>query len=213
MSAAPALEAWGVRFGYRRGNEVLRGVDLALAAGEVALLWGLNGSGKTTLGKILAGLYRPAAGTVTRPRGGVGLVLASPEPLLLGATPFEDVRLGPALRKQPAAEIERRAREALALVGMWERRDVPCDELSLGEKKRVALAASFATSPAALVLDEPMAFLDDRQAAALAATVARAASEGAAVLVLSGRRDPGLACARALALEDGVVVPARAVSP
>jgi len=205
MSAAPALEARGVRFGYRRSNEVLRGVDLALAAGEVALLWGLNGSGKTTLGKILAGLYRPAAGTVTRPRGGVGLVLASPEPLLLGATPFEDVRLGPALRKQPEAEIDRRTREALALVGMWERRDVPCDELSLGEKKRAALAASFATSAAALVLDEPMAFLDDRQAAALAEVIARVAREGTGVLIMSGRRRCEAAYARAWELAEGVV--------
>ncbi len=213
MSGAEVLIARGVRFAYPGGPEILRGVDLAVARGEVALLWGLNGAGKTTLGKVLAGLYKPKGGVVERPAGPVGMVLASPEGMLLGATPAEDVRLGPALAKLPEAEVERRTRAALALVKMVEKGDCPCDELSLGERKRVALAAAFALAPAALILDEPFAFLDDEQVVELVRAIERVAAEGTGILIMSGRRRCEAACGRAWALREGVVAGMTGDSP
>lgn len=204
----PVLEARGLRFGYRRGEELLKGVDLALAAGEVAFLWGLNGAGKTTLGKLLAGLYKPTGGEIKKTAGAqVGMVLADYGGLLLGATPGEDVRLGPAAQKLPEAEVAARTAAALALVGMAGKEDVSCDELSLGERKRVALAAAFALAPAALVLDEPFAFLDDEQAAAVWGCVAGMAARGTACLIMSGRRAHGERCGRRHTLAGGIVTP------
>jgi len=207
-AGAPVIEARGLRFGYRRGEELLRGVDLALAAGEAAFLWGLNGAGKTTLGKILAGLYKPTGGEIRKPPGArVGMVLADYGGLLLGATPWEDVRLGPAALKLPETEVARRTAAALAIVGMAPKKDVSCDELSLGERKRVALAAAFALAPAALILDEPFAFLDDEQAAAVWVCVEGMRGRGTAFLVMSGRRAHGDRCGRRYELAAGVVTP------
>lgn len=196
-----------VRYRYpRAAQEVLAGVTLDIAAAEVAVLWGLNGAGKTTLGKVLCGLFKPVAGEVLWPAGPVTMVLASPERALLGDTPYEDVRLGPALARLNEAEVERRTVAALAAVDLWCRRDVPCAQLSLGEQKRVALAAALALAPAAIILDEPFAFLDDEQVAAFAATIGRLArEEGRGVFILTGRRDPGVPYDRALTLRGGRV--------
>jgi biotin transport system ATP-binding protein len=136
------------------------------------------------------------------------MVLAEPSAMLLGPTPAEDVRLGPAVAGLEEAEVARRVAAALEAVGMTARRDVPCEALSVGERKRVALAAAFALEPAAMVLDEPFAFLDDAQEAALWEAIDRRRATGAAFLILSGRREVGRRCDRTWALAEGV---ARAV--
>ena len=64
MTAPPLLEARGLRFGYEPGQEVLRGVDLTLRAGEILFVLGPNGCGKTTLVHLLCGCLEPAAGAV-----------------------------------------------------------------------------------------------------------------------------------------------------
>ncbi len=210
MTAPPlVVDARGVWFAYRPGEDILRGVELALACGTLTLLWGRNGSGKTTLGKILAGLFRPRKGEVVvagagRRRAPVAMVLADAGGTLLGETAAEDVRLGPALLKLPAAEVDRRTARALDFVGLAARRDTAVEELSLGEKKRVALAAAFALAPAALILDEPFAFLDDAEVERLWGYLSQARDEGVAVLILTGRAGYGRRCDVAFSLEDGV---------
>jgi cobalt transport protein ATP-binding subunit len=173
-AAAPAVEVRHLHFAYPDGFEALRGVDLTVGPGEKVALVGPNGAGKSTLMLQLNGLLWPSHGsvviggtvvdrsTVRRVRAEVGVVLQDPDDQLFSPTVFEDVAFGPVHLGMPAAEIHERVERALAAVGMagFERR-IP-SRLSLGQRKRVALATVLSMDPSVLVFDEPSAGLDPR---------------------------------------------------
>ncbi len=168
------VEAGHLHFAYPDGLEALKGVDLVIARGEKVALIGPNGAGKSTLMLHLNGINTPSHGevriggmkversTVKRVRAEVGLVFQDPDDQLFSPTVFEDVAFGPLHMGVPDEEIHRRVEAALAAVGMsgFERR-LP-HHLSLGQRKRVALATVLSMEPSVLVLDEPSAGLDPR---------------------------------------------------
>ncbi|MDP3062368.1 MAG: ABC transporter ATP-binding protein [Chloroflexota bacterium] len=168
-----AIEILGLRYSYPDGREALHGVDLSVAEGEKVALVGPNGAGKSTLllhlNGILAGqgLVRVAGldvrdGDIGRVRALVGLVFQDADDQLFSTTVFEDVAFGPIHMGLPPAQVESRVRLALEQVGMsgFEKR-MP-HHLSIGEKKRIAIATVLSMSPAILVLDEPSSGLDPR---------------------------------------------------
>ena len=173
-AAAAAIVVEHLHFRYPDGFEALRGIDLSIAAGEKVALVGPNGAGKSTLLLQLNGIYEPTHGTVRvgedvvdrssvrRIRARVGLVFQDPDDQLFSPTVFEDVAFGPLHMGVPEAEIHDRVERALAAVGMagFERR-MP-HHLSLGQRKRVALATVLSMDPEVLVFDEPSAGLDPR---------------------------------------------------
>ncbi len=175
----PAVaESWvdleHVHFAYPDGFEALRGVSLRLARGDKVALVGPNGAGKSTLMLTLNGIHLAGHGTVRvagsivdrrtvkRIRAEVGLVFQDPDDQLFSPTVFEDVAFGPLHMGVPQAEIHDRVEHALAAVGMtgFERR-LP-HRMSLGQRKRVALATVLSMDPSVLVFDEPSAGLDPR---------------------------------------------------
>jgi cobalt transport protein ATP-binding subunit len=159
---------------YPDGFEALQGVSLRIARGEKVALVGPNGAGKSTLMLHLNGINAPAHGSVRiggtlidrksvrRIRAEVGLVFQDPDDQLFSPTVLEDVAFGPLHMGVPEAEIHVRVERALAAVGMsgFERR-LP-HRLSLGQRKRVALATVLSMDPSVLVFDEPSAGLDPR---------------------------------------------------
>jgi cobalt transport protein ATP-binding subunit len=163
-----------VHFRYPDGFEALRGVDLRIDAGEKVALVGPNGAGKSTLMLQLNGTLSPSHGTVKvagldvgKPtirevRREVGLVFQDPDDQLFSPTVFDDVAFGPLHMGLPAEEVHRRVEAALAAVGMagFDRR-VP-HRMSLGQRKRVAVATVLSMDPSILVFDEPSAGLDPR---------------------------------------------------
>jgi len=163
-----------LHFSYPDGFEALHGIDLAIAKGERVALVGPNGAGKSTLMLHLNGINTPSHGSVAiggavidrasvkRIRAEVGLVFQDPDDQLFSPTVFEDVAFGPIHMGYPAAEIHDRVERALSAVGMsgFERR-IP-HRLSLGQRKRVALATVLSMDPTVLVFDEPSAGLDPR---------------------------------------------------
>ena len=173
-AAPPAVEIEHLHFRYPDGYEALRGVDLRIGAGEKVALVGPNGAGKSTLMLHLNGLLWPAHGavrisgvtvdrsTVRRVRADVGVVLQDPDDQLFSPTVYDDVAFGPIHLGVPLDEIHGRVERALAAVGMsgFESR-VP-HRLSLGQRKRVALATVLSMDPSLLVFDEPSAGLDPR---------------------------------------------------
>ena len=161
-----------VHYRYPDGFEALSGVDLHIESGEKVALVGPNGAGKSTLMLQLNGTLRPTHGTVRvagmavgkdtirRVRSKVGLVFQDPDDQLFSPTVFDDVAFGPLHMGLPADEVHRRVERALAAVGMagFARR-VP-HRMSLGQRKRVALATVLSMDPSILVFDEPSAGLD-----------------------------------------------------
>ena len=146
----------------RRGDRVLfAGLSLSLAPGEALQVLGANGIGKSSLLRILAGLLRPFAGTVTS-LGIVGLIDERPA-------------LDPHLPLGDALAFWRRldgpAGEALIRLGLTDLLDVPVRYLSTGQKKRAALARLIGQAAPIWLLDEPLNGLD-RDAAALAQDLA-----------------------------------------
>lgn len=153
----------------------LEDVNLEIRDGEFIGLMGHTGSGKSTLIQHLNGLIRPTSGEILyngeniygegyslkELRSKVGLVFQYPEHQLFETDVFSDVCFGPKNLKLPKEEVEKRAAEALEMVGLDESYyKLSPFELSGGQKRRVAIAGVLAMQPQVLILDEPTAGLD-----------------------------------------------------
>ncbi len=155
----------GVHFCYRRGEQVLTGVDLEIGSG-LTLLVGPNGSGKSTLLKLLAGVERPDAGTVVvnghdmwreevAARASLAFVPEHPD-LTPYASVAEILALVARLRHAPPGASE----AAIARAGLDTLAQRSVRELSMGQRRRAVLAAAFVATPATVLLDEPLEAMD-----------------------------------------------------
>ncbi len=162
-------------FAYPDGRIALRNINLTVGEGEKVAVVGPNGAGKSTLFLHLNGILRAQDGaqvqvaglplsekTVQAVRAKVGLIFQDPDDQLFSPTVFEDVAFGPLHMGLPEEEVRRRVARALAAVGMTGYDDLMPHHLSLGERKRIAIATVLAMEPEILVLDEPSAGLDPR---------------------------------------------------
>ncbi|MDH5372306.1 MAG: energy-coupling factor ABC transporter ATP-binding protein [Acidimicrobiia bacterium] len=168
----PALEVVGLSYHYPDGTEVLRDAGFHIHPGERVALLGPNGAGKTTLVFHLNGIFRPERGTVTvaglpvenanimEIRRRVGIVFQDPDDQLFMPTVRQDVAFGPANYGVEGDELHARVSDALSAVGMLDVADRPPHHLSLGQRRRVAVATVLAMQPEIVVLDEPSSNLD-----------------------------------------------------
>jgi cobalt/nickel transport system ATP-binding protein len=168
-----AIEARGLRFRYPNGVAGLSGVDLSVGHGERVAVLGPNGAGKTTLMLHLNGLLSgegdlsvagidARGGDVRELRARVGLVFQDPDDQLFMPTVREDVAFGPLNLGATPEQATARVQAALREVRMEHVADRAPHQLSLGQRRRVAIATVLAMDPALLVLDEPSASLDPR---------------------------------------------------
>jgi cobalt/nickel transport system ATP-binding protein len=164
-------------FAYPDGRQALADIDLAVREGEKVAVVGPNGAGKSTLFLHLNGTLRHrnqngaqvrVAGlevddrNVRAVRAMVGLVFQDPDDQLFSPTVFEDVAFGPLHMDLPEQEVRERVAQALVEVGMAGHEEQMPHHMSLGERKRIAIATVLAMDPAILILDEPSAGLDPR---------------------------------------------------
>lgn len=155
----------------------LKDINLEIPDGQFIGLIGHTGSGKSTLVQHLNGLIKATSGRIyfngrdiygenfsmRELRSKVGLVFQYPEHQLFEVDVLTDVCFGPKNLGASKEEAERRAKEALRMVGMGEEYDKSSPfELSGGQKRRVAIAGVLAMEPEVLILDEPTAGLDPR---------------------------------------------------
>lgn len=163
-------------YAYPDGTQALSGINLSIKASERVALIGANGSGKSTLQLHLNGIILPQEGEVVigewsvnpqnlkEIRNFVGLVFQNPDNQLFMPTVWEDVAFGPKNLGLRNKELQERVRWAMAAVDIdpewYGQRST--DNLSGGEKKRVAIAGVLAMQPQVLVFDEPSAQLDPR---------------------------------------------------
>lgn len=148
------LSARGLRQSYH-GRTVVEVAELSVATGEVLAVLGANGAGKSTLFRLLLGLERPEAGTVTRTGRTAGVFQ---RPYLFDGTVADNIAYG--LKDGSAQERRARVTELAELFGLSGMLQSHVHRLSGGEAQRVALARALAVRPDVLLLDEPTANLD-----------------------------------------------------
>mgnify|MGYP005841596553 CR=1 FL=1 len=176
----PALEVSGLSFAYDPCRPVLNGVSFAVAAGERVGIAGGNGAGKSTLLWCILGLHRRRGDVrlfgkplTRRSWPKLGVVFQNPEDHLFMPRLVDDLTLPLRNRGIDDASATDMALRAMRALDLEAYRDEPAAHLSLGLRKRAALAAALATSPELLLLDEPTAELDNRSSRRLAEHLAR----------------------------------------
>jgi cobalt/nickel transport system ATP-binding protein len=210
-----AIDARGLRFRYPNGVIGLDGVDLHVTHGERVAVLGPNGAGKTTLMLQLNGLLtgegqlevaglHVGSDDVRRLRAAVGLVFQDPDDQLFMPTVQEDVAFGPLNLGVPREQVGLRVAEALAAVRMEHVAGRAPHQLSLGQRRRVAIATVLAMDPRLLVLDEPSANLDPRARRELLEVLDRV--ERTMLVVTHDLPFAAQLCERAVLLSGGRIV-------
>ena len=170
---ATVVKVDDLHFSYPDGHIALRGISLNLCLGDKVALVGPNGAGKSTLmlhlngilnghGAIEVGGVQLIKDNLPVIRAMVGLVFQNPDDQLFSPTVFDDVAFGPLHMGLPEAEVISRVDKALEAVRMSSYRDRLSHHLSVGEKKRIAIATVLSMDAKILILDEPSAGLDPR---------------------------------------------------
>ncbi len=222
------VELAGVTKVYRSGSgrrtvEVvaLKGINLAIEAGEFVAIMGPSGSGKSTLLHILGLLDRPSAGTyrlagrdvtaldeaeAARVRNRtIGFVFQAFF-LLPRATAQKNVELPLVYRGMPPRARREAARSALSAVGLEDRLDHLPSELSGGQKQRVAIARALVQEPAILLADEPTGNLDSESGREVMALFAELHRAGKTVIIVTHEAEIAAYARRVIRMRDGEVV-------
>jgi lipoprotein-releasing system ATP-binding protein len=225
------LEVRGLRRRFRSGDvgwlEVLTGVDVAVARGEVIAVAGASGSGKSTLLHLLGALDRPSGGeialdgTAYSDLGGDALAALRARKLgfvfqfhhlLREFSALENVMMPLRIVGLDPAPARARAEQTLAAVGLGHRLTHRPAALSGGEQQRCAVARALVHGPALVLADEPTGNLDHGSGEVVAEALFRLARDlGTAVVLVTHNRQLARRADRMMLLQDGLLAPVAAV--
>ena len=215
----PKVEIRGLKKSFG-DNDVLRGIDCDIEAGEVVCVIGPSGSGKSTFLRCINCLEEPTAGTVKVDghvmdqlnknidtlREDVGMVFQQFN-LFPHLTVLENITLAPVLRKKMSQEeAEKVAHELLGEVGLADKADARPKSLSGGQKQRVAIARALAMRPGLMLFDEPTSALDPEMVGEVLDVMRRLAEEGMTMVIVT--HEMGFArqvSTRVICIDQGVI--------
>ena len=213
------LRMEGVGFAYEAGNTAVYGLDVQVRSGEVLLVTGANGSGKTTFLKLLGGFMSPVEGSVKvgevdlaeLPEDKVdewfAFIRTESEKAMVGPTVEDELARGCRLAGLSGPTIPHRVGQALEVVRLRDGRNWYLDEMSVGERRRVALATSLIGKPRVVLMDDPLADLDAAGVRVVGRILRELAKRGLGVVFSSHLLDPSLQLAdRVVVLDQGEVI-------
>ncbi len=217
------IEIEGVSFAYRTGEAdtvpALRGLDLSFEPGQFVAIIGHNGSGKSTLVKLLCAVLYPTEGEIRidgipareenrwEIRERVAVVFQDPDNQLVMNRVADDVAFGPENLGLPREEIAERVGFALRALGLEAFGGRLIEDLSPGQKQRVAIAGALAMRPQFLILDEPTSLLPAPAAERLISTVKELnRCEGTGVLHVTHSMSEAALFDRVVVMDEGRLV-------
>lgn len=213
------LKMDGVGFAYEAGNTAVYGLGSDVRAGEVLLVAGSNGSGKTTMLKLLGGFLVPSQGSVRlgsvdleelpddKVDEWVAFIRTESEKALIGPTVEDELARGCRLAGLSGPAIPHRVGQALEVVRLRESSPWYLDEMSVGERRRIALASSLIGKPRVVLMDDPLADLDAAGVRIVGRILRELARRGLGVVFSSHLLDPAIQLAdRVIVLDRGEVV-------
>jgi ABC-type multidrug transport system ATPase subunit len=213
------LKMDGVGFAYEAGNTAVYGLGSDVRAGEVLLVAGSNGSGKTTMLKLLGGFLVPSQGSVRlgsvdleelpddKVDEWVAFIRTESEKALIGPTVEDELARGCRLAGLSGPAIPHRVGQALEVVRLRESRPWYLDEMSVGERRRIALASSLIGKPRVVLMDDPLADLDAAGVRIVGRILRELARRGLGVVFSSHLLDPAIQLAdRVIVLDRGEVI-------
>lgn len=189
-----------IRYSYAGRFEALKGVNLKVGRGEKIALIGANGSGKSTLLLVLAGLFFPDSGSVKffgedlreesfdaplfqkNFRSRVGIVFQNSDVQLFNSSVDDELIFGLTQLELAEEDIARRLKEYASLMEIGHLLERHPQQLSIGEKKRVAIASVFAMEPEIILLDEPTSGLDPRTSRHLIDAISKFGQKGCTII-------------------------------
>lgn len=161
----PLLELKDITFGYKKEREILKGISFSVFPGDKVALLGKNGCGKTTLAKILCGLRKERGGSIyfdgksliTKDRSKTtSYVMQNVDFQLFGYSVYNDLLLG----NEGQTDIESQIQKVLDILHLSDMKDQHPTVLSIGQKQRLVIAASYLLNKRVNVFDEPTSGLD-----------------------------------------------------
>lgn len=204
MDNPSLLELKNVSYRYPgQSHRVFEQLSLKIQPHQKTAILGHNGSGKSTLFLLMTGLYPVDRGTIfwqgnalnydrqtlKQWRQNVGLAFQNPEHQLVAGTVAEDISYGLCNLKLSKPEIYYRVEQAIADFQLTDIAHTPLHHLSLGQKRRVALAGVMVLNPQLLLLDEPTAYLDPQQRQTLLQELHKIAQKGTAIAIATHNLD------------------------
>jgi glutamine transport system ATP-binding protein len=200
--------------------EVLKGVNLTVASGEVVCIIGPSGSGKSTVLRCINRLETPTSGTVIvdghdimNPRTDINYVRTEAGMVFQQFNLFphmsvlDNVILGPVkVRKMPRADAKHLGYDLLAKVGLGSKAEAYPEQLSGGQKQRVAIARALALQPKVILFDEPTSALDPELVGEVLEVMKKLAAEGMTMIVVT--HEMGFArevADRVIFIDEGVI--------